>query len=568
MSLFSSIQMASNTLQVNDIGLQVVGQNIANANTPGYIREQLNLAPGPTEEYGGVAMGTGVVVQSISQNIDKYLEQRLRTAGADQTSADTIQQTYGDLETTVGALNSSNNLDNALNQFFSSISDVLNQPEDVSARNMAVVQGQTLATTINSLSNQVSQLRVNVNDQISGMAGDINTLVNQIATLNTQIVEFQAGAASTNDTAVGLTDQRQQALSSLSNLIGVQTIDQPDGSVAVYSNGEYLVYEGYSRQVETTQSVDRGITVTNLQIGQINAPLDPASGQLHGLLTSRDQVLGGFEDQLNAFAGTLADEFNKVYAAGQGLTGYTQVTGTNAVADPNLALDDPKNGLSPTPVNGSFQIVVTNTQTGTSQTTTVPVQLLGTGNDTTLQNISDAINKIAGLQASTPGNKLSISSTDPNTQFSFANDTSGALAALGINTFFTGSTAGSLGVNSVVVGDPGKFAASQGGVGVDTANATILANFYNQSLTSQGGNSIGGMYSNLVNNVTQGSAAAQAMASAADTYETSLANQETATSGVSMDEETVQMLAYQQSYQASAKYISTLNNLLEMLVQL
>ena len=568
MSLFGSIQMAGNTLQANDIGLQVVGQNIANANTPGYIREKLNLTPGATQQIGGLAIGTGVQVQSISQEIDKYLEARLRSAGGDKASADTLQQTYSDLESAVGALNSSNNLDTALNQFFSSISNVMNQPESVSVRNLAVIQGQTLARSINNLYGQANQLRASVNDQIGGMAADINTLINKIAKLNTQIVQFQANTSSGGSAAVGLTDQRQQALSDLSGLVGIRTVEQPDGSMAVYTGGDYLVYEGYSRQVQVTNSVDRGLTVSNLQISEINTALDPSSGQLHGLLASRDQVLGGFQDQLDHLAGALAGEFNKVYSGGQGLTGYTQITGTSAVADTNLALDDPQNGLSPTPVNGSFQIIVSNTKTGTSVTTDVPVQLLGTGHSTTLADLRDAVNHIAGLHADTTGNRLSITSTDPNSQFAFGADTSGALAALGVNTFFTGATATGLGVNAVVVNDPGKFAASQGGVAADTANATILANFRDRPLASQGGDSIGGKYSSLINGVTQGSASAQATASAADTYQTALANQETATSGVSIDEETVQMLAYQRSYQASAKYISTLNDLLDTLVQL
>ena len=165
---------------------------------------------------------------------------------------------------------------------------------------------------------------------------------------------------------------------------------------------------------------------------------------------------------MNSFAGTLANEFNKVYSSGQGLTGYSQTTANNAVTAANVPLNQA--GLAFTPTNGSFNIVVTNSQTGASNTTNIPVSLLGSGNGTatTLNSLAAAINNVSGLQAQVVGGKLNISSTGASTTFSFSNDTSGTLAALGINTFFTGSNADNIAVNNAVVQDPTKFAASSG----------------------------------------------------------------------------------------------------------
>jgi flagellar hook-associated protein 1 FlgK len=276
--------------------------------------------------------------------------------------------------------------------------------------------------------------------------------------------------------------------------------------------------------------------------------------------------LGGFQEQLDTLAGTLASEFNKVYSSGQGLTGYTQLTAQNAVADPDQALDSA--GLPTTPVNGSFQIMVQNTRTGATTTTDVPVNLLGTGHQTTLDDVAQALGGIQGLQAQVQGGKLTISATNSDTQFAFANDTSGLLAGLGLNTFFTGSTASDLAVNPDVVQDPGKFAASSDGIGADTTNATTLANFLDQPLASQNGNSVNTMYNLLASNVSEGSATAQATASAADTFQSSLSSQELAVSGVSIDEEAIQMMEYQRSYQASSQYLAVLNQILATLVQL
>jgi flagellar hook-associated protein 1 FlgK len=306
------------------------------------------------------------------------------------------------------------------------------------------------------------------------------------------------------------------------------------------------------------------MTVSTLEVQ--GTVLNPSSGQLAGLLTSRDTVLGGFEEQLNSFAGTLANEFNKIYSGGQGTTAYTQTTATNAVSAADVPLDEA--GLAFTPTNGSFQIIVTNEQTGTSTTNNVAVSMLGAGHTTTLDSLAAEINNISGLQAKVVNGKLSLSTTDSNTEFAFGADTSGTLAALGINTFFTGSNADTFAVNSTVAQDPTKFAASSTGVGVDTTNAQTLANFLTQPLATQNGSTIQDLYNNMATDVTQSSANATASANAADSVQSTFSNQETATSGVNIDDEVVNMLQYQESYQASARYIATLENLLNTLVQM
>jgi flagellar hook-associated protein 1 FlgK len=563
MSLLSSIQMASNALQATDIGLQVVGQNISNANTPGYVSEQVNLQPSPTQKYQGLLLGTGVQVQSITEQVDNFLEERLRNAQGDQSNADTVKQTYSQLEGVLSALGS-NSLQDSMNTFFSSIADILNQPEDESVRNMAVLQGQALASSVNQLATQTDQLRSDVNTQIQQMVPTVNSLIQQVQSLNLQIEDVQGGSTSTS-AAAGLDDQRRTALASLAQLLGTTSVQNPDGTVSVYCGGEYLVSGGIARQVQLTQSTDRGMTVANLEVAGAQTPLDPTSGQLSGLLTSRDQVLGGFLDQLNAFAGTLAFEFNKVYSGGQGLTGFTQMTSANQVDDPTQALN--QTGLPSSPTSGSFQVLVQNTDTGDVQTTNVNVQLNGTVGDTTLDSLAASLSAINGLQASVTNGQLTITATDPDTEFAFSQDTSGVLASLGLNTFFTGSNASDLAVNQDVVNDPSKFAASGDGIGTDTGNATTLANFLDLPLNSAGGATIGDVASNLTDDVTQASANAQAQAQGADTFAQSLQSEELSISGVNIDEQTVQMITLERSFQAEAKYISTLNDMLNDLMQ-
>jgi flagellar hook-associated protein 1 FlgK len=570
MSLFGSIRMAGNTLRANEIGLQVVGQNISNANTPGYIREEVVFAPAPTQKYGSLLMGTGVDVVAIVEKLDAFLEQRICGALSDQSSTDSLQQTYAQLEGIVGELNE-NGLGAAMNDFFSSISEILNQPQDLSVRNLAVLQGDTLTRNINTMALQTGQLRADVNTQIANMAEQINGLTGKIANLNIQIAEAEGGNVSKSD-AVGLRDQRLQALEELSKLIDIKALEQPSGTVTVYSGGDYLVNDGTARTLNVTYQTDRGLSTATLRIAGIDVPIDPSSGQLRGLLNSRDAVLGRFLDQLDAFAGTLAFEFNKVYSGGQGLTGYSPtaaqpITSQAAVDDATQPLNAA--GLKFTPENGSFQVLVRNKQTGLTQTTNVTVNLSGLGTQTTLNHLTQQLDQVAGLSAKvTADGRLQLSATGQDTEFAFANDTSGALAALGINTLFTGSGARDLGINPEVRNDPSKFAASRGGIGVDAANAEQLAGFFDRPLDSQNGASISVLYDRLTSDVAQGSSVARAAADGAATFANTLNGQKLATSGVNLDEETINMLGYQQAYQAAAKYIATLNELLNVLTRL
>jgi flagellar hook-associated protein 1 FlgK len=565
MSLFGSIQLANNALRTQQIGLQVVGQNIANANTPGYIREQVNLAPAATQQVGGLLLGLGVQVVGVKQKIDQFLEQRLRSATSDRSGSEVTERVYQQLEALLNELGD-NDLSTSLNKFFSSIAEILNKPESVPTRNLAVLQGQTLARDINRLSARAREQRAALNDRVTKVADDINRLSEEIRSLNQRITQAEAGDSSKSD-AVGLRDQRLVALTKLSELIDIRVDEQDSGAVNVYNGGNYLVFEALSRQVEVTQSTDRGLTISNLRFSDSKAPVTAASGELAGLLASRDQALAGFLDQLDDFARTLAFEFNRIYSSGQGLTGFTSLVSDVSIADVTAPLDAA--GLSFTPVNGSFQIKVRNRQTGQTQTTNIAVDLNGLGDETSLAALAAQINSVSGLSATiTSDRRLKIATTSSNLEFSFANDTSGLLAAFGLNVFFTGDSALSLAVDSNVRQDPGKFAASNTGIGAASDNAVLLAGFLNRPLESKNNSTLSDFYERLIGDVTQGSTVASASAEGFRVFEQTLIGQKNATSGVSLDEEAINMLAYQRAYQATAKYIATLNQLLELLVSL
>jgi len=243
------------------------------------------------------------------------------------------------------------------------------------------------------------------------------------------------------------------------------------------------------------------------------------------------------------------------------------VTGEFAVDDTVAALDQA--GLTFNPVNGSFDVLVRNQQTGLTTTTQIRVDLNGLDEDTSLDDLAAALNSIDGLAAVvTPNRRLQITGDSSLVTFGFANDTSGALAALGVNTFFSGTGAGSIGVNELIQRDPAKFAASAGGIAEDTAIAVKLANLLDTPLGALGGSKLSVQYDRMIGEVSQGAAVTKSVADGFRTFHSTLDSQLLAIQGVNIDEEAIRMISYQRAFQASAKVISTINEMLDVLVNL
>jgi flagellar hook-associated protein 1 len=570
MSLFGSIQLGANTLQAMQIGLQVTGNNIANANTPGYVRQQTIYKPAPVQNIGGLVLGLGVQVDGIVQEIDKFVQDRLVGAKGDRAGADIQQKAYNEVETVVNALSGTTDLSTSLTTFINSIQGVLGDQNSAATRNLVINNGDALANNISNLSSRITSVQNEFNDRISASADEINTLTEQVRKLNVQIATVEGGGSSSSD-AGGLRVQRQQAIDRLSEIAGITVTEQPSGADNIAVGGDFLVFEGQRRAVEVKQTNDGGTLKNTIQFADTKSPLVTSTGELAGNYAARDQIAGNFLDGLDKLSASLIFEFNKQYSQGQGSVGFSDLTSADSVSNADASLE--KAGLNFTPVNGQFNIIVHNKNQDSSQTSTISVQLNGLDDDTTLNSLASQINAIDGISAKvTTAGKLQITSDSPDTDFGFEKDTSGTLAALGLNTFFTGSNARNIAVNSQLVGsgNDAKFAASGGGFGQDanTTNAEQLAAFLDKPLDSAGGSTLPDAYDTLVNSVSQGATVAKSTADGFQSFESTLNGQLQAVSGVSIDDEAIQMLTLQHIYQASAKFIQTASQLLDTLVQL
>ncbi len=565
MSLNGALAIASRSLEIFSLGIQVAGNNISNASTPGYVRDELHTETTAPYAKSGVLIGAGVNASGVRQRLDTYLETRIYSANTDFSAANLRSDAYQQLQVALQELGDQD-LSTSLNNFISSMNAAANQPDDPALRSAAIQQGQRFATDVQKLRSRLDDIRSGYSQQMSGLVDEANLLVKTVDKLNHQISQVEANGLNRND-AGGLRVQRLNALNRLSEIIPIRVQEFPSGSVDVYTGSDYLLLAGNAQTLKTVLEPDTsGVAEVNVQLSSTRATLSTASGELGGLIQARDTIITGFANQLDQFVGSVAEQFNRLHSSGEGLVGFTDVTSTNFVNQTTAALNAA--GLPFAPQNGRFELKVRDTQTGETVVSNVPIDLDGSGSETSLEDLRTALNGIAHVHASiTNEGKLHIT-TDSGYEIRFANDNSGVLAALGINTFFTGSTSGDIGINSRVLQDQRLFASGQGGGPADNSNLIALTQFIDRPVSKLNGISIDKFYTQLVGSTAQSAAAEQSLSTGYENFRDSLKTQREQTSGVSLDDEAIRVMNLQRNYQAAARIVSTIDQLLNVLLQI
>ncbi len=567
MGLGAALNIASNALNVFSTGIQVTGQNLTNASTPGYIVENLNLQTAPSYGVSPLILGSGVQATGVTQQVNQFLQQQILGANSDYGASNQLNSVYTSLQQQLQALGD-NSLSTQFSNFSNALSNLANQPSSASLNAQAVDAGTQLATSITSLRQSLDTQSQNDNTQVQQLVTQANSLIQNIVQLNPEITNLEAAGTSQSQ-AGSLRDQRYQDLNQLSQILPVTYTENSDGSINVYSGSNYLVLGQQSQQLKTVNSGSGGVSALNVQFGTTGGMITASSagsGQLGAVLQGRDTVIGGFIQNLDTLTSNMISSFNQIYASGQGTDGYTSTTSENTVADPTVALNQA--GLAFTPQNGSFQLQVLNQTTGLTSTSTINVNLNGTGSDTTLNGLVAEINAVSNVSATvTPDGHLEIDA-NPNYEIKFSDDSSNVLSSLGINTFFTGTDSSDIGVNSAVTADPNLFASGQGSGPTDGSNALALSQFASNPLAGLNGESLSDNYNALITDIGNKASAETTLSQSQSDFVQSLNAQQQQTSGVSLDQQAIQLMQYQENYQASAKIVTTIDQLYNVLLQM
>ena len=568
MSIGGAFQIGRSALSAYQAALAVTGQNIANLANPNYARQSSRLASvqgGVT--YGYNKTGGGVALNQLTRHIDEALEARLRLSLGSKASAEVIYQTLSQTEASYNEL-TDQDISSQLNELFAEFSDLATSPQNNSSRNLTVATADTLITSIKrqrtNLVNQISDL----NDQATASAQRAGDLTAEIASLNELIAQQEAGGVTI---ASSLRDSRDALLSELGELMNIQVREMDSGSINVYVGSEPLVEFDRSRGPIVVTSLENGIEVAQLRFADTLGSVQLTGGKLHGLLQARDLYL---QDQINRFdtlAKGLIYEFNRIHSTGVGLVGYESILGEYSVTDETAALNSTAAGLTFPIENGSFIVHMRDKNTGQEITRLIQVDLDGlNNNDTTLADLAADLNNVPGLTAAVTADLRLQLTANSGQEIWFSEDSSGALAALGVATFFTGEDAQNMGINAAVRSDPRLIATSMNGELNDGDNAVRFADLALDTSTSSilNNQSIQNYHESLIADLAVEASAALTAHDAAATVYDGLYAQREAISGVNVDEEAINLTKYQTAYQGAARYLTVVNSLTSEIMSL
>jgi flagellar hook-associated protein 1 FlgK len=328
----SALSIMSQALEADQQALNVVANNVANANTPGYTEEKPNWQENQPLHIGGVSYGQGVTETGSTSVRDRVLQSRLdqqqqlaASSGSRLTALDTLQALFtpdsGSSSSTAGDIGSD------LTSFFNSFSSLEANPTNNALRQSVLSKAGMLAGDISNAAASLNSQRSALDQEAAGVTSQVNSLTSAIAQLNQQIM-----TTSPNSDAGTLEDQRQQDLSQLSQLIGINQITTENNGLAITTTSGALLLSGASSYQMTTGTVN-GVTDFFVGNTDITSQVASGGGSLGGYLTARDQDIPSALSSLDQLAYSVSTAVNAQNNAGTDLNG---ATGANIFSQPTV----------------------------------------------------------------------------------------------------------------------------------------------------------------------------------------------------------------------------------------
>lgn len=322
-------------LTASQTALTTTGNNITNANTPGYSRQRVNLVTQPEQYTGSGYIGAGVQVQGISRVVEQFLIGQLRTNTANFNEADTLATQFERLDSLLA--DSSTGIAPSLQNLFDSIQQASQDPTSIAVRQVVLGTAGSLTQRFSSLYGQLQDQSNSVGQQLTALTGQVSSLAQSIAKLNQDISDRSfAPGVQPNE----LLDNRDELLRQLSELVDVQVVDQNNGMVNVFvGSGQPLVVGNQSNQLSTAAAIDdpsRVEVVFSNGIGSQAVGSLLTGGKIGGLIKYRDTNLSNALNLLGRVALTFADSMNKQQKLGLDLNGnfghslFTDINSTTA----------------------------------------------------------------------------------------------------------------------------------------------------------------------------------------------------------------------------------------------
>lgn len=554
--------------------IDTAGNNITNVDTEGYSRQRVVLQTSRSQVTANGVFGTGVTIKDVQQIYDSLLASTVRNENSDLSYYTTTQDMLNQVKIYFNELENGSGLGEAMSEYFNAWSDLANtatdQSDEASIKKQTVIEkAQTLTEKIQSSYSSLDDMVSSTNTQLKSYVTKINEITDNIGQLNSKIASIEATGVTAND----LRDQRETLLNNLAQITNISISDRDNGQVAVFINGNALVDQGQVYKLAAVQedgTDDRVSIIWNPGSSNNNVDITSGitSGQAGALLDMRDTVIPGYMSSLDKLASTLITQTNSIHAIGQGTEGLTQITSSNGVKNASYPLAEVAGAFNTTVNTGVLRITVYDSDGNVAGNLDIDI-------DPKTDTLNSVINKISLADGNPNGGMIQANLSQNNTlkitassgyTFAFTEDTSNFLVASGTNGFFTGTGASDIAVSSTIANDVGYLATSLTGAAGDNQNAVNIANLKTKPAFSGTTTTLDGFYSLFAAGIATDK-------SNADNYVTTKKNTVNQFSlklesvrGVSLDEELTDMMKFQRAYQASARFITVVDEMIDKLV--
>ena len=301
--------------------LTTTSNNIANANTPGYSRQRVELEQRQAQRIGSDFVGTGVNITDVRRMSDDLLAGQLRSASGSFSRADAFVSLAESLDNMLA--DSDTGLTATMQSFVNSLQDVANDPSSSSSRQALLAEANNLVSRFKTMDQQLTELSDEVRTRLTATADNVTTIGKQLADINKRLIE--AGSASGNVAPSDLLDQRDKLLEQLSGLVQVSTAQQRDGTTSVFiGSGQVLVLGSDSATVKVTPGTADPLQPQIVLSGlgsSVNVTQFITGGELGGTLDFSREMLAPARSQLGRIVVGLVDTVNQVHRSGMDAEG-------------------------------------------------------------------------------------------------------------------------------------------------------------------------------------------------------------------------------------------------------
>jgi len=625
MGLSQALSTAMSGLRATQASLALVSSNVANAETPGYVKKTLNQVAGTTGDFG-----SSVSINGVNRQLDQYLQTQLRTETSGAAYADTRSTYLANLQSVYGNPDNTGTIEDAFNKFLTAVQGLSTSPDSQSARIGVVNAAQTMAQQLNATSQGIQSLRANAETGINDSVNAANNAMTQIANINNQL----QGNGQTDASTAALLDQRDQYINQLSQLMDIRTSTNDLNQVTVFTNsgvqlvGNEAAQLSFNAQGTVTPNTLYNSDPTKSNVGTIaiNFPHGGSydlvstnsirSGKIAAYLELRDNTLVKAQAQVDQFAASMASALSDKTTAGVASpasvapqAGYDlDLTGLQTGNTIHVTYKDNTTGatynLSIVRVDDPSVLPLSNNATVDPNDQVLGVDFSG-GMSSVVSQLNAALGPTASLQFSNPsGSTLRVlddgtpnrsdvtaasvtttisSLTSGNPQLPLFTDNgglyTGAITAGGSQQ--TGLAA-RISVNTALVGDPSRTivlsTSPLTAAGDTTRSDFILSKLstgsYSYSPQTGLGTTAAPFTGTLLNFAKQfisqqggAATAAKQLADGQDVVLNTLQNKMSASSGVNIDDEMAHLLALQSAYSANARVMSSVKQMYDTLLQ-